>query len=160
MATATPQGINAFMNDINSLGSTSAAALSVLPAATAGGVASMPLLLSGLSTAATANPIDGLIQGLQSANTTVTNFVTNATASLYAAALPTVDIANALIISVPSYDVNLFLSGIEQMVDGDPTGGFIYAIGAPIAADVAIVTLAGGFELEIILNAVEGIVPS
>jgi hypothetical protein len=157
LATATPQGINAFMNDINSLGSTSAAALSVLPAATAGGVASMPLLLSGLSTAATANPIDGLIQGLQSANTTVTNFVTNATASLYATALPTADIANFLVTTLPSYNVNLFLTGIEHMVDGDPTGGLIYALGAPIAADTALFTLAGGFELEVLLKAVGGI---
>jgi len=157
LATATPQGINAFTADINSMGATSAAALSVLPGAAAGGVASMPLLLSGLSTAATANPIDGLIQGLQSANTTVTNFFTNATASLYAAALPTADIANFLVTTLPSYDVNLFLTGIEQMVDGDPTGGLIYALGAPIAADTALLTLAGGFELEVLLRGVTGI---
>jgi hypothetical protein len=157
LATATPQGINAFTADINSMGATSAAALSVLPGAAAGGVAAMPVLLSGLSTAATANPIDGLIQGLQSANTTVTNFVTNATASLYAAALPTADIANFLVTTLPSYDVNLFLTGIEQMVDGDPTGGLIYALGAPIAADTALLTLAGGFELEVLLRGVTGI---
>lgn len=58
---------------------------------------------------------------------------------------------------MPSYDVNLFLSGIEQAIDGDPTGGLLYALGAPIAADPALVTLAGGFELEVLVNAVEAI---
>jgi hypothetical protein len=160
LATATPQGINAFTADINALPAASAAALSVPLGAAASGVASMPLLLSGLSTAATANPIDGLIQGLQSANTNITNAFTTATASLYAAALPTADIANFLVTTLPSYDVNLFLTGIERMVDGDPTGGLIYALGAPIAADTALLTLAGGFELEVLLRAVTGAVPA
>ncbi|MGP0079832.1 MAG: hypothetical protein ACLPJV_16125, partial [Mycobacterium sp.] len=66
--------------------------------------------------------------------------------------------ANALLTSMPSYDVNLFLSGIEQAVGGDPTGGLVYAFGAPLAADTALLTLAGGFEVEVIANAVTSII--
>ena len=71
--------------------------------------------------------------------------------------LPTADIANALVTSLPSYDVNLFLSGIEMALNGDPTGGLIYAFGAPFAANTALYTMAAGFELEVLINAVEAI---
>jgi hypothetical protein len=121
-----------------------------------GGLPSLPSLLPGLS-AATSNPIDGFINSLMSANTNITNSFTTATSSLYAAALPTADIANFLVTTLPSYDVNLFLSGIEQIVGGDPTGGLIYALGAPIAANTALSVLAAGFELEVILKAVDGV---
>ncbi|MDT5220404.1 MAG: hypothetical protein QOF15_2509, partial [Mycobacterium sp.] len=83
--------------------------------------------------------------------------ITNASANAYAVLLPTADIANVLVTTMPSYDFNLFLDGIEQAIDGDPLGGFAYALGAPLAADTAIVTLAGGFELIVLLNTVEAI---
>jgi len=43
------------------------------------------------------------------------------------------------------------------VVDGDPVGGLSYAFGAPIAADPALRTLAGGFELNVFLNALGAI---
>jgi hypothetical protein len=55
--------------------------------------------------------------------------------------------------SIPSYNVNLFLNGVEQVVNGDPIGGLVYAFGAPVAADVALGMLSGGFELEVLLDA-------
>ena len=149
LATAAPQGVSAFMNDLHGLGGVQAVSLPTW-APTGGGV-SLPTLLAGLP-AATHLSIENIIQGLQTANTTVTNFVTNATSSLYSALLPTADIANMLLTSVPSYDINLFLTGVEQMGDGDLTGGLVYALGAPIAADTALLTLAGGFELEVLLD--------
>ena len=159
LATAAPQGVSAFMADLNSTGTGMAAAapatlLSLQASAGSGG--SLPSLLSGMSAATTSNPIDGVINGIKTANTTVANFISGGAASLYGAALPTTDIANFLVTTLPSYDVNLFLSGIEQMVDGDPTGGLIYALGAPLAADTALGILAGGFELEIVSKAVTG----
>ena len=159
LATAAPQGVSAFMADLNSTGTGMAAAapatlLSLQASASSGG--SLPSLLSGMSAATTSNPIDGVINGIKTANTTATDFISNAAASLYGAALPTTDIANFLVTTLPSYDVNLFLSGIEQMADGDPTGGLIYALGAPFAADTALGVLAGGFELEVVLKAVTG----
>ncbi|MGO9508006.1 MAG: PE family protein [Mycobacterium sp.] len=159
LATAAPQGVSAFMADLNSTGAGMAAAapatlLSLQASASSGG--GLPSLLSGMSAATTSNPIDGVINGIKTANTTVANFISGGAASLYGAALPTTDIANFLVTTLPSYDVNLFLGGIEQMVDGDPTGGLIYALGAPFAADTALGVLAGGFELEVILKAVTG----
>jgi hypothetical protein len=43
-------------------------------------------------------------------------------------------------------DLNIFLDGIKQAVDGDPMG-LVNAIGYPIAADTALLTVAGGVEL-------------
>ena len=60
---------------------------------------------------------------------------------------------NTLVTVLPSYDVNLFLSGIEQAFDGNILGGLQYALVAPIAADTGLVTLAAGIELEVVLNA-------
>jgi len=60
--------------------------------------------------------------------------------------LPTADVINAAVISVPAYDVSLFIDGIAQAVGGDPVG-LIHAIGDPIVADVGLITLMGGIEV-------------
>lgn len=60
--------------------------------------------------------------------------------------LPTADIANALLTSMPLYDANLFVS---SLLADDP----IDALGLPVAADTALLTLAGGFEFTVIANA-------
>jgi len=49
--------------------------------------------------------------------------------------------------------LNLFLNGITEAINGDPVGGLINAFGNPIAADVGLTTLAGGFELITLINA-------
>jgi hypothetical protein len=103
-------------------------------------------------TAAVSSP-DSFIQTLQSLNTTIATDVSGGLASAYAVLLPTADIANFLAIAAPSYEVNLFLSGVQQAISGDPVGGLIYAFGAPVAAETGLVTLAGGFEIEAILGA-------
>jgi hypothetical protein len=56
------------------------------------------------------------------------------------------------------YDVGLFLSGVQQAINGDPIGGLVYAFGAPIAADTALLTLFGGFELRVVEHAAQQIV--
>ena len=60
---------------------------------------------------------------------------------------------NALVTVLPAYDVNLFLSGIQQAIAGNVLGGLQYALLAPIAANTALLTLGGGFELEVLINA-------
>lgn len=67
--------------------------------------------------------------------------------------LLTADIVNAALTTVPSYDVNLFLDGIQQALDGDPMG-LINAIGYPVAADTALVALGGGLAGMVLLDAV------
>ncbi|MGA7050893.1 MAG: PE-PPE domain-containing protein, partial [Mycobacterium sp.] len=152
-------GIGAFMNDVNAETLVLANHLSLSSLTSLGSAATSvgSSLLPAVLTSAQSFSPDSIIQSLESANTSIANFVSNAAAQSYAVLLPTADIVNALVISLPSYDVNLFLNGIEQAINGDPTGGLIYAFGAPVAADLAISTLAGGFELQLLSEAATSI---
>ncbi len=147
LVTGAQQGANAFVNDISTTGVPSLPSLSL---GSGGGAVGSSFLLTA-APSALSSP-DSFIEALQSANTTFTNSITNVAAQSYAVLLPTADIANALVTSIPSYDVNLFLSGIEQAINGDPIGGLVYALGAPLAADTGLVTLLGYFELEVLLS--------
>jgi hypothetical protein len=84
---------------------------------------------------------------------TIPNYLNTLGADLsnvYGAILPTLDIANAAVLSVPAFDINLFSDGIQQAIDGQPLAGFVNAIGMPIAADIAIYLLLGQFELGVL----------
>jgi hypothetical protein len=155
LATGTPQGFSAFMNDVNAEAPVLAhnLSLSSLGSAATGGVSSLPAALMSAQVTPTS-----IIESLQTANTTVANFISNAAAQSYAVLLPTADIANALVISLPAYDANLFLTGINIAISGNPADGLTYAFGAPLAANTALYTMAAGFEFEVILNAVEAII--
>jgi PE-PPE domain/PE family len=157
LAAGTQQGIGAFASDIRAE-IASPPALS-LPSPTAitgsvgtGGSGLLPTLTSTLSSP------DSLIAALQSANSYFNNAVTTSVSAAYATLLPTADVGTALVLSVPSYDLNLFLDGVEQIVNGDPVGGLIYALGAPPAADTALFTLFGGFEVRVLQHAAQTIV--
>jgi hypothetical protein len=82
------------------------------------------------------------INDIQNAITAIADRVSFAVAGLYAALLPTADILNAFLISLPAYSVNLVLAGIEQMISGEPVAGLINAIGLPIAANVGLIATA------------------
>jgi|GEM_PF-511376 len=73
--------------------------------------------------------------------TDIANAVSGEFSAIYATLLPTADIANALLTTVPAYDLGLFIDNL-----GDP----LNAIGLPIAADTALVTLAAGFEFGVL----------
>jgi len=142
----------------------------------AGGLPSLPhLSLSGISEALTshlsalgtlalptatspASAITNLLLGLEAVNNNIVGGLTTAFSTAYGALLPTADIATAIAVSIPSYDVNLFANGIIQAVNGQPLAGLINAIGDPIAADVGLVTFTGGFELVVIAYALDTIV--
>jgi hypothetical protein len=83
--------------------------------------------------------------------TDLINALTSATSAAYSALLPTADIINSLVTSMPAYDVSLFT---EALSNG---GGLIEALGLPLAADTALVTLAGGFEVEVLQNTISEI---
>jgi PE-PPE domain/PE family len=100
---------------------------------------------------------NSIIEEIQSATTNIANGISNTAANAYAVLLPTADIANVLITEIPAYDANLFLSGIQQALNGDVLGGLQYALVAPIAADMALVPVLAGFELIVVLNGVESI---
>ena len=93
----------------------------------------------------------------EQANTEVVGAFSSGLSSAYSTLLPTADLANALLIGLPSYDVNLFLGGISQAINGQPVEGLINAIGLPIAADVGLGTLALGVEGIVLVDAVQEI---
>jgi len=143
------QGTTAFVSDIHaeaagmSLSSVSHSLTSVAGT----GAADLSALRSALSTP------DSIIETIQGAVTNVATEISGTAANLYAALLPTADIVNAVVTVIPAYDVNLFLSGIQQAIDGDVLGGLQYALVAPLAADAGLLTMAGGFELLVAVSA-------
>jgi hypothetical protein len=74
------------------------------------------------------------------------NAITTASSAAYSTLLPTADIINALVTSMPAYDLSLFTANIAS-------GDLADAFGLPLAADTALLTLAGGFEVEVLQNA-------
>lgn len=153
LASGTQQGMTAFASDIMAPGTGASLAgiphsLPSLPS-----LSSLGATLPALSGASIRASLDGFIHSLQVANNHAADALSGALSSGYSTLLPTADIANAALISIPAYDVNLFLSGIGQAAAGDPIG-LVNAIGNPIAADVGLVSVAGGVEgLVLILGA-------
>jgi hypothetical protein len=137
LLSGTQQGIGAATSDLMAEGS--GLSLPSIPHSLPS--ISLPSLGAGLSAAS----IDGFIQSVEAANTNVANAMSKALSDGYSVLLPTADIANAALISIPSYDVNLFLNGIGQAASGDPLG-LINAVGDPLAADTGLLTVAGGVE--------------
>jgi hypothetical protein len=74
------------------------------------------------------------------------NAITTASSAAYSTLLPTADIINTLVTSMPAYDLSLFSANIA-------TGDLADAFGLPLAADTALLTLAAGFEVEVLQNA-------
>jgi hypothetical protein len=153
----TQQGISDFSRDISHLMSSPPSASGLTSALASVGTGGNSLA-AGL-TAAVSSPAS-FLASVQAVNTRVIDAFTTSTSAAYATLLPTADVANALVTSVPSYDINLVLDGIERMADGDPLGGLVYAVGGPFAADTAIATLFAGFEVRVFQHAASTIVNS
>ena len=100
--------------------------------------------------------IDGTIASLHAADTYVANALSGALSSAYSTLVPTADLVSAGLITL-RYDLNLFLNGVAQAFNGQPVQGIINAIGAPIAADMALVTLGGVLELSVLAKAVQSL---
>jgi PE-PPE domain/PE family len=145
------QGTAAFVSDIHAeAAGVSLSSVSHSLTSMAGtGAADVHALTHTLSSSSPAS----IIADIQGAVTNTVNEISGTAANLYGALLPTADIVNTLITVMPAYDVNLFLSGIQQAIDGNVLGGLQYALVAPIAANTAFVTLASLIELDVILNA-------
>jgi hypothetical protein len=75
--------------------------------------------------------------------------LSSAGASLYALGLQTADIADAVVVSLPAYDGTLFLDNLTNPLD---------AIGLPLAADTGLLTVAGGFEFQLVDQAITAVV--
>ena len=95
-------------------------------------------LLSTLGTVA-ANPAATL--------TDLVNAISSAASAAYSTLLPLADIGNALLTSLPAYDLSLFTDNLSN-------GDLLDAIGLPIAADTGMGTLFAGFALAVVDHAV------
>lgn len=80
----------------------------------------------------------------------IANTISAAASTLYATLLPTADIINSLITTLPAYSASLFFN---ELMSGDLVG----AIGMPLAATTGLVTMAAGFEVEVLMNAFSSI---
>ncbi|OBA73216.1 hypothetical protein A5641_06160 [Mycobacterium sp. 1554424.7] len=116
-----------------------------------------PTSLPSPSTLLSPASLDGFIHSLEEANTNFATTLAGDASTAYATLLPTADIATALVTTLPSYDLNLFLNGISQAINGDPVQGLVNAIGLPIAGDIGMGTVAGGVEFLIFVNALSTI---
>ncbi len=151
LVSGTQQGIAAAANDFHTEGlpSLPSLPLSGLSNAFGSAVSTVPSTLTLPTTASVAATIDGVISGLQAATTHSADVLSSAVSAAYGALLPTADIVTGGLITLPSYDVNLFLDGISQALNGAPVQGLVNAIGYPIAADTALVLL--GLSVEALL---------
>jgi hypothetical protein len=66
-------------------------------------------------------------------------------------AMQTADIAIAALTSMPGYDITLFLNNLANPID---------AVGLPVAAAVGLLTMAAGFEVELVLGATTALINS
>jgi hypothetical protein len=102
--------------------------------------------------------LTSFISGVTAANHAIVDTLTTDVAAGYSALLPTADIATALVVSVPSYDLDLFANGITQAINGQPFEGLVHAFGDPIAATTGATVLLVGFEGISVLNSLDTIV--
>ncbi|MGH3523799.1 MAG: PE-PPE domain-containing protein, partial [Mycobacterium sp.] len=90
---------------------------------------------------------DSLVSSPASLSTSLTDIGTalqNVVQVAYNTLFPTADTINTLLTSVPAYDLELIQDNLANPLD---------AIGLPIAADMGLITLAGGLEYEVLANA-------
>ena len=85
----------------------------------------------------------GFISSIQQAITSVSDYISGAVAGIYAALLPTADVINALVTTLPAYATNLFLYGMQEVFSGNVIKGVGDAVGLPIAATVGLSSTAG-----------------
>jgi hypothetical protein len=78
--------------------------------------------------------------------TDLVNAISSAASTAYSLLLPTTDILNSLLTSLPAWETSIFTDTLS-------TGDFADALGLPIAGTAAIGTLAAGFELSIVQDA-------
>ena len=178
MTSGTQQGIHNFFGDLTGTGPNpvtlpSLSSLTSLldpssltsvlypSSGTASGTTAMTHLATGLSALA-ADPaaLGSALLNVADTISNVADTISSAASQLYGKLLPTADILNAALISIPAYDVNLFLDGILQAVNGQPVMGLINAVGQPVASDIALYLYLTSLEAAVITNPIESAGPA
>ena len=144
--TGTETGIENFIGDFTgtgphpvALGSTALPDLAAMVSTMAPSQAPSMPDLAGLS------PVS-LLTGLQDGVNNVVNTSITATSTAYSTLLPTADLGLAGVATLPLYDFDLAVDGLIEALSGDPAG-LVDAVGLPIAADTALLTLLGAYEI-------------
>lgn len=88
----------------------------------------------------------------------VVDTLAKVTSTAYSTLLPTADIATTLLISLPSYDLSLFVEALGRIARGDVIGGIIDAIANPIAANTGLLAFGGGIEALVLVSAAQSII--
>lgn len=123
MAAGVPTGIQAALNDLGSMD------------------------LSGLTSTAASHSSASLADLNP---TDIINALTSAFSTAYAALLPTADVLTGVLVTIPNYNLQWFMDGLQA-------GNLLEAIGQPIANDTYLYTLAAGFEVFALISTVETI---
>ncbi|MGH3971390.1 MAG: PE-PPE domain-containing protein [Mycobacterium sp.] len=125
-----------------------------------GGLSSLLGSVSGTSSTSLSDLLTTLSSDLSSPTaltSTLTDFVnalSGAASTAYSTLVPAADVANALLTTLPTYDLTLFLNGIQEAAGGNLTG-LLDAVGYPIAADEALIPLAGLIDFAAVANAAQ-----
>lgn len=96
------------------------------------------------------------ISELHAANARLVAALGDIAATGYGTLSATRDMTLALVVTLPSYDLNLFLDGFGQFTAGDPLG-LVNAVGYPLAATTGLLALGGGVELIVVFNALRAV---
>ena len=157
LASGTPQGITDFMNDVSAEFSSAG---SLIPSVSSTGsltplLSSLTIPSSGPSATMLASPAD-LLSALSPVSVAdnlynAVNTLSGAASDTYSTLLPTADVANALVTSLPAYDLTLFAAGLQS-------GNLLDAIGQPIATDTYLIPLAGAFEAFAVIGQAETVI--
>jgi PE-PPE domain len=136
LVTDTEQGITAFGKDL--------ADPSTL-------LASLEPTSSDESLAEDLSTLGGAGDDPATAPTDLVNAISSAASAAYSTLLPLADIGNALLTSLPAYDVSLFTDSLSS-------GDLVDALGLPLAANTGMDTLFAGFALAVVDHAATEIV--
>jgi hypothetical protein len=137
------QGIQDFIGDFTGTGPNPVdLSLSSLTDASSATTSALPDLGAELQT---------LVSDPAGTLTDLANTISSDLQTAYSTLLPTADILNALLTSLPTYDASLFLDNLSNPID---------AIGLPIAADLGIGVFLGNYEADVLATAAETIAGS
>jgi len=142
----TQQGITDFVHDIAAEFSSTGSlipSVSSLPSPSSGPSVISPMLPSPADLLSAVSPVSVADNIYNAVNT-----LSGAASDAYSTLLPTADVANAVLTSLPAYDLTLFAAGLQ-------TGNLLEAIGQPIATDTYLIPLAGAFEAFAVIGQAE-----
>jgi hypothetical protein len=78
--------------------------------------------------------------------TDIVNALSGAASALYSALLPTADLINSLVTTIPGYDASIFVENLKAC-------NVLDAVGLPIAADTGSVSMGALLEISVVADA-------